>query len=159
MGINNFFMEFGQKNEQERRDNIAGKKLESRITAGPITDIVPLDFVKREGFCMVSSVSEKIELNKFRRYFVFYSEGELYYDKIAECINKDDFLLNFNILNRALNKENLYFAHYRLALPAFLNKSTEEKKVWVIGQGDLYSAKDISVDEVGEFRELSLGRR
>ena len=145
--------------KSEGRDGESESALEksvgSRITAGPISNIVPPSFVQREGFAIIYGCSERTEEGKFRKYFDFWLDDKCYYTDVATKI-EDYSEPSFSIseLNRGLNDDGLYIAHFQCTLPPYKNDMNN----FVVGCGDVYSDKDISVDEVGRFKEVSLSR-
>jgi|SRR3989344_2152202 len=145
------------ENERENSKPESYKALESRITGGHISSIISPELVNREMYIKIYSYVEKIEEKKFRKYFNFYGDGEDYWEEIGDCLEMSERSLELNGLNKGLNEEGLYIAHFIPDLRMHpCDSSDVRRKIWVYGCGDLYSDKDISVDEKGIFRELSL---
>ena len=76
-----------------------------------------------------------------------------YYDEInIREERSDEELMSFAELNKGLKKDGLYIARFIATLPPYENNSGE----WIIGSGDVYSDRDIGIDELGELKEISI---
>lgn len=132
--------------------------LESRITAGPITDLIARELVQREGFIGIFNFIEKLGDGEYSKSFYFQLDNGDYYDEISAIVGEDEeACLLLSELNRGLNEGELYIAHFKPIWPPYKSGGSNEKIVqWVYGAGDLYSDKDITVDETGKVFEISI---
>jgi hypothetical protein len=140
-----------EKNQNDREGESAlEKSVESRITAGPISNIISPNFVQREGFAVIYGCSEKLDNERYKKYFELELDNGDYYDDIGVFIDNDSKLPNEEeLLNKGLKEDDFYLAHYHPLIPP-----DDRKGYCIVGFADLYSDKEISVDETGRFKEV-----
>ncbi len=145
----------GEKSEERDSESALEKKIESRITAGPISNIISLNFVNRKGFVIICGMSEKLDDGGYKKYFQLVSDGDWFYDDIAAKVEENHELpYSISELNEGLKSDRLYLAHFAPALPSYEN----DDGALIVGYGDLYFDKEISVDEVGRFKEVFVSK-
>lgn len=147
--------------DQEKNGHKKNTELESRITAGTITNLVAREFVQREGFVIIYNYIEKISENEYRKFFNFGLDNGEYYVEISDCVEGHNCYLHLNKLNIGLYEDFLYIAHFKPILPvAPLNirslYNNARGTFNIYGTGDLYSDKEITVDETGRVKELAI---
>ncbi|MEK6915202.1 MAG: hypothetical protein AABW89_01515 [Nanoarchaeota archaeon] len=140
-----------REEETQRNREAEHRGLESRITAGPISDIIAPSLVHREGFAIILGMSKRIDDRKWIKSFELHLECGDYYDEIGahEAINPEP--LEIRRLNEGLRGDNLYLSNFQATLPPDKNP----QGLWVLGQGEVYSDREISVDESGSFEIIS----
>lgn len=121
--------------------------IESRITAGSISDIIDLREIERVGY--LESIVEMIikKEKKFVHSLEFYTDTYIcVYDILV--IENDNIKRLFKLedINKALKKEGFYIANFHPHF--FLNEiynHTDENQAYFFGTGDLYEEKKISL--------------
>ena len=75
-------------------------------------------------------------------------------DIAARLENGSECFCDIVELNKGLCEDGLYIASFVPTLPPYESRDRH----YVIGSGDIYSDKDVTVNEKGFFKEISLGR-
>ena len=128
------------------------KGLESRITAGPISNLIAPQLVNREGFCLIFAKAVPDTGKNYVKYFKLLMENNDVFDNIGRFSDEERTPTGaYPFLNEGLKKAQLYLAHFNPCLPQFTNPSGEK----VIGTADVYSERNITVDNRGNFRKVN----
>lgn len=124
--------------------------IESRITAGSISDIVGLREIERIGY--LESIVEVIrkEKEKFVHSLEFYLDVDKYiYDMLVKENDNNKRLFELKDINKVLKKDGFYIANF--SKDANFNKLRDliksQDKRYLFGTGDLYEEKKISLED------------
>ena len=123
--------------------------IESRITAGSITDIVGLREIERIGYLQFVSEMIREEKEKFIHSLEFYTDVEEYvFDMLVKEDKDSKRLFNLEDINKVLKKEGFYIANFQFQ-PLFNNLYDfgDGNKGYFFGTGDLYEEKKISLED------------
>lgn len=133
------------------------ERLESRITSGEITTMMPSNQVERVGYVDISEVIEEIDSQdsgekQYIHTLEFLTDlGVRYYDMISIESESDFRRLDISHINKVLNKENQYMANFKHLYPGqdfIMTNEKQEFKVFHIGTGDLYDEKSVPIDHL-----------
>jgi len=125
------------------------EEIESRITAGPITDLGLSSEVVRKGYLKyILEYVRNVGDGKYLHDFEFCLENGIYYDELFITENDStDRLYDVTVLNKTLKENNLYMAWFSRSGFGYPNgKSNDGTIVYFFGAGDLYKDKDVPLE-------------